>query len=133
VQQAGLFEEDEIRDLHRRIRSSLSPEQQRRLLRVAATLRGMVAKLGGRPFAHISSASSAKSSETNSRNRAVSIYDIINDPSQNEYSVTTNRFSWNASAKAVDGTRGAFSHPVRQKISFPHDRISSLDAKDLAD
>lgn len=133
VLQAGLFEEDEIRDLHSRIQKSFTPDQQRRLLRAATSLRGMVDKLGGRPFAHISSASSAKSSETKSRNRAVSIYDVFNDQSQGEYTVVTNRFSWNASAVAPDGTVGTFSRPVRQKISFPHDRISNLTSDDCAD
>ncbi len=119
LQQTGLFDDQEVRELYTRIQKAFNEQQQKHLMKTSATLKGMVGKLAGRAFAHISAASSAKSSETTSRGRAINIYDICDDTSSGEHKLVIQRFPWDATA---DGQRGDFQGPVTQTVPFRHDR-----------
>jgi predicted phosphodiesterase len=127
VLQAGLFEDDEIRDLHSRIQKQFSQADQRKIILAAGSLRGTISKLGGRPFAHIISGSSAKFSETNSRARAVNMYQVEGSGTS-DYSLSIERFSWDAEGRAVDGTKGNFGRPISQNIVFSHERLNASGA-----
>jgi 3',5'-cyclic AMP phosphodiesterase CpdA len=126
VKQAGLFDDEEIRVLQDRMRAKFTTSQMRQLARSAMALRGVVERLGGRPFAQIIAGSSAKKSENGGRTRALNFYDISFDQERNGISFQHRRYSWVENSTAEDGTHGAFSRPLRNEFFFPHDRITPL-------
>ncbi|WP_347905976.1 hypothetical protein [Pseudomonas purpurea] len=126
VQQAGLFDDEEIRELQERIRTHFTTEQHKQLILAAAFLKGIVERLGGRPFAQIIAGSSAKKSEAGARARALNMYDIQVDKDRDGVSFKYKRRLWLEDGIARDGTRGNFATPLIGEIFFPNNRVAAL-------
>jgi predicted phosphodiesterase len=128
LQSSGLYDEKEIHLLHGKIVKHFTLQQRKELARVSASLRGLITRLAGRPFAHITAASSAKASETNSRKRAVNFYEVFEDEESGDAVLNLRNYGWDAAGIGADGTTGAFSaHSVDQKIVFRHDRTIAVE------
>lgn len=126
-----LFEKDEIHELHRLIMKRFKGEDKDNLLRSAGSLRGLVSKLAGRPFAQIMAGSAAKSSEEGARSRSFNVYDIsreqVDDDKVPGYEVKIRRYSWDSAKKNKDGTKGDFGYPpLEQSAIFPANRINDI-------
>lgn len=126
VEQAGLFDDDELRDLQARIAAKFTVEQRKQLARSAVSLKGLIERLGGRPFAQIVAGSSAKRSEVGAQSRALNMYDIAFDSERNGISFQYRRKLWIEDVRDGDGTRGTFSKPLYGELFFPHNRVASL-------
>lgn len=126
VRQAGLFDDEEIRELQERIKGSFSAEQRKQLVRSAVSLKGLIERLGGRPFGQIIAGSSAKRSETGERARALNMYDIAFDYDRQGISFAYGRQLWLEDSVASDGTRGAFANALKGEILFPYNRVAAL-------
>ncbi|WP_080407055.1 metallophosphoesterase family protein [Burkholderia ubonensis] len=113
--QAGLFDEAEMHELYSKIKDRFDRNDRRNLNDAANRLRGIISHLSGRPFAHIMSASSAKSSESGTRHRAVNIYEVFNSEESAAYLFQTTRYSW-------DQESHSFAKPLQQSITFPRTR-----------
>jgi len=124
--QPGLFDEMEIEKLHREIMKKFDNGERKRLMRTANSLRGLVTKLAGRPFAHVMSGSSAKASETNTRHRAVNIYEFQDDPPGEAYIFSAKRYSLTDSPTSKYGNQREFAEPITQTIEFPYARLEEL-------
>ncbi|GAB4195477.1 MAG: hypothetical protein Tsb002_28030 [Wenzhouxiangellaceae bacterium] len=126
-----LFEKNEIIELHRLIMRQFKGDRKDELMRSAGSLRGLVSKLAGRPFAQIMAGSASKSSEQGSRSRSFNVYDIshenVEDGNEAGYEVIIRRYSWDYGKDNGDGTKGDFGHqPLEQKAVFPAKRVSKL-------
>jgi 3',5'-cyclic AMP phosphodiesterase CpdA len=121
--QCGLFDEAEVRALHSRIRSQFSRDERKRIAAAASSLGGLVAKLGGRPFAHVMSGSSGKANETSSRRRGFNVYSISNNEALSRYDFSSERYAWNEGANSHDGSRGTFNGTQSESAHFGHSRI----------
>ncbi|WP_395707685.1 metallophosphoesterase family protein [Casimicrobium huifangae] len=113
--QAGLFDETEMRELYSKIKERFDRNDRRSLNEAADRIRGIISHLSGRPFAHIMSASSAKSSEDGTRHRAVNVYDIVGAQGDAGYLFKTTRFSW-------DPQVHRFVQAFQQDVVFPRSR-----------
>ncbi len=113
--QAGIFDEQELNELYKKIKERFAGEDRRALNKAADRIRGIISHLGGRPFAHIMSASSAKASENGSRHRAVNIYEVEKNNPDDDYIFKSIRLSW-------DPNTHKFSHAFEQNIIFPRSR-----------
>ena len=113
--QAGLFDHVEINELYKKIQEKFSRNDRKTLNDAANGLRGIIAHLSGRPFAHIMSASSAKASENGSRYRAVNLYEVKKTTTGNDYTFIANRYSWDIQSHQ-------FVHAYQQTINFPSSR-----------
>lgn len=130
VAQAGLFDDDEIRELQSRIREKFSSEQRKDLAVAAASLKGVVERLGGRPFVQLIAGSSAKQSETNARARALTFFEIEFDSQRSGTQFTYERHLWSETAEASDGTSGNFTEPLKGEYFFSNDRVGGADESD---
>lgn len=122
-----LFEKDEIIDLHRLIMKRFKGDRKDELLSSAGSLRGLVTKLAGRPFAQIMAGSAAKSSEKGARSRSFNVYDIskelVEDGREPGFEVLIRRYSWDGGKVNKDGTKGDFGYPpLEQRAIFPANR-----------
>lgn len=126
VKQAGLFDDEEIRELQERIKATFTAAQRKQLVRSAMSLKGLIERLGGRPFGQIIAGSSAKRSETGERARALNMYYITFDSERQGISVAYGRRLWLENSVASDGTRGAFANPLKGEIFFPYNRVAAL-------
>jgi predicted phosphodiesterase len=125
----GLFDEEEIGALHSKIIARYSEAEWRHLVASARKLRGLVAKLGGRPFAHVVSGSSAKASETSARTRTVNVYDFEDQPHDKTFLVKLRRYSWESMAILPGlGAGGGFVDPLETEVKFPYGRLDSMTA-----
>jgi len=124
--EGGLFDEIEIASLHSRIVNRYSPDEWRRLVDSANKLRALVAKLAGRPFAHIVSGSSAKASEMASRTRTLNVYSFEDCPADRAFVVNVKRYGWEPMAAFEFSTEGAFAGPLETEIRFPYERVGGL-------
>lgn len=126
VRQAGLFDDEEIRELQERIKATFTAAQRKQLVRSAMSLKGLIERLGGRPFGQIIAGSSAKRSETGERARALNMYDITFDGERQGISVAYARRLWLENSVSIDGTKGAFANPLKGEIFFPYNRVAEL-------
>lgn len=126
ISQAGIFDDDEIRELHEKIRDTFSSDQRKRLSSAAITLKGLIERLGGRPFVQLIAGSSAKSSENSNRSRALNTFEVMHDPEREGTSFAYKRFLWDSEATAPDGSKGNFMSPLDGDFFFPNDRIAAL-------
>jgi predicted phosphodiesterase len=126
VKQAGLFEEEEVRELHEKIKEAFSSDQRRKLSLAAISLKGLIEKLGGRPFVQLIAGSSAKSSENSSRSRALNTFVVFHDNSREGTNFAYKRHLWDSLATASDGSSGSFMSPLEGDFFFPNDRIAHL-------
>ncbi|MEP1871169.1 MAG: metallophosphoesterase [Paraglaciecola sp.] len=126
VSQAGLFDDDEIRELHEKIKDTFSSDERKKLSRVAITLKGLIERLGGRPFVQLIAGSSAKSSEHSNRSRALNTFEVSHDSKRQGTNFSYRRFLWDGEAVAQDGSKGNFMSPLEGDFFFPNDRIAAL-------
>lgn len=115
--QSGLFDQAEINQLYAQIRERFNRDDRKTLAGAANRLKGLLAHLAGRPFAHVMCASSAKASETELRNRGVNYYEILRSPagSPDGYVFRIVRYSW-------DATNHRFIRGQPLDINFPSSR-----------
>lgn len=126
VSQAGLFDNEEIRELQKKINDTFSSDQRKKLSHAAISLKGLIEKLGGRPFVQLIAGSSAKSSEFSSRSRALNFFTVSNDSKELGIRFSYERHLWDSDASSLDGSKGNFTSPLTGDFFFPYDRIAQL-------
>jgi 3',5'-cyclic AMP phosphodiesterase CpdA len=126
ITQAGLFDDEEIRELQEKIKASFTPGEKMKLVRAALALKTLIERLGGRPFIQIIAGSSAKQSEVGGRSRALNSYDVFFDKNRDGIILNHERKSWLENKKSEGGTRGSFADPLCNEKFFPYNRVADI-------
>lgn len=115
-----LFEKDEILFLHRQIMKHFKNDRRSELMRLAESIKPLVAKLASRPFTHVVAGSATKSCEVGSRERSFNAYEIESMPKEQMCMLRVKRYSWDHSSTPEGGRWG--EHPLIQNVEMPFSR-----------